>query len=74
MLDIYINGEMYTPKKEADKKIRQLEAKRDALQAKLDESVNRIKDILLFDDGQAYKEAERFLNNPAYTYLGKGDA
>ena len=33
MLDIYHNGEMYTRKKEADKKLRQLEAERDALQA-----------------------------------------
>ena len=49
-MDIFIRG--------AEK----LEAERDALQAKLDESVDRIKDILKQDDGQAYKEAERFLN------------
>ncbi len=36
MSDIYHNGEMYTQKKKADKKFKQLEAERDALQAKLD--------------------------------------
>ena len=40
----------------------ELEAERDALQARLDEAIDRIKDILKQDDGQAYKEAEKFLD------------
>ena len=39
-----------------------IEAERDALQARLDEAIDRIKDILKQDDGQAYKEAEKFLD------------
>jgi hypothetical protein len=40
----------------------ELEAERDALQARLGEAIDRIKDILKQDDGQAYKEAEKFLD------------
>jgi len=39
-----------------------LEAERDALQARLNEAVGRIKDILIQDDGQAYKEAAKCLD------------
>lgn len=46
-----------------------IEAERDALQARLNEAVGRIKDILMQDDGQAYKEAEKFLDK----LEGKGD-
>jgi dienelactone hydrolase len=45
-----------------DSQIASLEAERDALQARLNEAVGRIKDILIQDDGQAYKEAEKFLD------------
>lgn len=33
----------------------------DKLQAQLDKAVDRIKDMLMGDDGQAWKEAEKFI-------------
>ena len=67
MLDIYHNGEMYTPKKEADKKYRKLEAERDALQAKLD----RIKQV---SDFPAKTKEMADYNSLIWKILeGKGD-
>ena len=36
-------------------------ADNDKLQAQLDKAVDRIKDMLMGDDGQAWKEAEKFI-------------
>ncbi len=42
MSDIYHNGEMYTQKKKTDKKFRQLEIERDALQNELNKAYKNL--------------------------------